>query len=679
MDKLKRYVFEHFESHFIFTILVSVILINFFIYYKIAFLNFYYLPIMLAGYYLGRRAAVLGAFFSILMVWVFVLADLHNYYAHEEKFHMYFHLTVWAGFLILAGWVIGGLKEKLSFTDQLRDELAQEKQLLDITNKRLNDYSNQLETKVSERTQELERSQGNVETLKTRVEDALFSVMDSKVARLMIEGNLRNEKRRISVLFSDLKDFTVYSEQNPPERVINELNAYLGEMEDCITQFYGHIDKYIGDGIMVEFGAPVQYKNHAVLAVLAGLTMQERMKKTHPQWKMRVGIATGVSVLGLLGSKRKSYSCIGNTANLASRLEELCEPGEIYIDHNTYMIVQQFFHVSRIRSVYGKREADKIVEAEIHSLEHLLYQNPNDLEMLFALGQAFFKKRAASAAMEVFQKILKINPDHVEARKAYVEADKKQDEFEKIAIRGKKERVSIYRVVGLKDPLMDRKKIPRYFFDKYASVTATIKLPMELIHASEAVDGTLGHSKTVALLSYALAEKLGLSHKEKEELLIAGYLHDLGKIIIPHEIRGTDRPLSKYEQALVLQHPTESIRMIKQLGYTSEILHNYVKSHHELYDGSGYPDKLKGEQIPLGSRIMSIANEFDLLTSNRAHQEGMNYQSAINELRRKTKAGKYDPQCLAALIQLLNLQTTPPRWLAFPLKAVSRSRHFQNR
>ena len=671
MEKIKRYVFDHFESHFIFTILISIILINFFVYSKIAFLNFYYLPIMLAGYYLGRRTAVLGAFLTVLMVWVFVLADLDNYYhnyAQEEKFHLYFHLTVWAGFLILTGWIIGGLKEKLRFTDKLREELAQEKQLLDISNNRLNDYSSKLETKVSERTQELERSQGNVESLKTRVEDTLFSVMDSKVARLMIEGKLRNEKRRISVLFSDLKDFTVYSEQNPPEEVINELNSYLGEMEDCITQFYGHIDKYIGDGIMVEFGAPIKYKNHAVLAVLAGLTMQERVKQTHAHWKMRVGIATGVSVLGLLGSRRKSYSCIGNTANLASRLEELCEPGEVYIDHNTYMIVQQYFHVSRIRSVYGKREADKIVEAEIQSLENLLNQNPNDVQMLFALGQAFYKKRAASAAMEVFQKLLKINPNHVEAREAYVEAESKQDEYEKIAIRGKKERVSIYRVIGLKDPLMDRNKIPRYFFDKYASVTAHIKLPMQLIHASEAVDGTLGHGKTVGLLSYALAEKLGLSHKEKEELLIAGYLHDLGKIIIPHDIRGIDRPLSKYEQALVYQHPTETIRMLKQLGYTSTILHNYVKSHHEHYDGSGYPDKLKGEQIPLGSRILSIANDFDVLTSNRKNQAGLNYQTAIKELQRKTKAGKYDSQCLAALIQLLNLQTTPPRLLAFPLK-----------
>ena len=165
MEKLKRYVFDHFESHFIFTILISVILINFFVYSKIAFLNFYYLPIMLAGYYLGRRTAVLGAFLTVLMVWVFVLADLDHYYAQEEKFNLYFHLTVWAGFLILAGWIIGGLKEKLRFTDKLREELAQEKQLLDITKNRLNDYSSQLETKVSERTQELERSQVNVESL----------------------------------------------------------------------------------------------------------------------------------------------------------------------------------------------------------------------------------------------------------------------------------------------------------------------------------------------------------------------------------------------------------------------------------------------------------------------------------------------------------------------------------
>ena len=156
--------------------------------------------------------------------------------------------------------------------------------------------------------------------------------------------------------------------------------------------------------------------------------------------------------------------------------------------------------------------------------------------------------------------------------------------------------------------------------------------------------------------------------------MIAGYLHDLGKIIIPHEIRGTQRPLSKYERDLVKQHPVETTRMIQQLGYSSKILHTYVKSHHEHYDGSGYPDRLKGEQIPLGSRILSIANDFDVLTSNRKNQPSMNYQTAVKELQKKTKAGKYDPQCLSALVQLLNLQTTPPpRFFGFQQKTSSRT------
>ena len=114
--------------------------------------------------------------------------------------------------------------------------------------------------------------------------------------------------------------------------------------------------------------------------------------------------------------------------------------------------------------------------------------------------------------------------------------------------------------------------------------------------------------------------------------------------------------------------------MIQQLGYSSKILHTYVKSHHEHYDGSGYPDRLKGEQIPLGSRILSIANDFDVLTSNRKNQPNMNYQTAVKELQKKTKAGKYDPQCISALVQLLNLQTTPPpRFFGFQQKTSSRT------
>lgn len=212
MNQFKDYLFKNFESVFILLILVSVSLVNYFIYSKIAFLNFYYLPIMVAGYYLGKRLAVLGAFLTGLMVWVFVLVDEEKFITQSGSFDLYFNLTVWMCFLILAGWLIGSVSEKFKQeyekSLQLQKDLTQEKERLDISNQQLNEHSAQLETRVAERTEELERSHHTIETLKSKVEEALYSVMDINVARMMIEGKLRNEKRRISILFSDLKDFT---------------------------------------------------------------------------------------------------------------------------------------------------------------------------------------------------------------------------------------------------------------------------------------------------------------------------------------------------------------------------------------------------------------------------------------------------------------------------------------
>ena len=164
-----------------------------------------------------------------------------------------------------------------------------------------------------------------------------------------------------------------------------------------------------------------------------------------------------------------------------------------------------------------------------------------------------------------------------------------------------------------------------------------------------------------------LPGQLSFFHRYRGVLMTAERTHYYHLALKPSYLY--NRKVVSYYVYLVHQHPMETTRMIQQLGYTSEILHNYVKSHHEHYDGSGYPDRLKGEQIPLGARILSIANDFDVLTSNRKNQLGMNYQNAVKELQRKTKAGKYDPQCLAALTQILNMQTIPPRLLAFPVKA----------
>ena len=156
MGIIRDYIFKNFEGIFILLILVSVSLINYFIYSKVAFLNFYFLPIMTAGYFLGKKTAVLGAFFATLMIWVFVLADKENYLVQTGEFDLYFNLIVWGGFLILSGWWVGSLSERfrleLKNNKKLQSDLAREKSLLKISNEELNKHTDQLALQVAERT-----------------------------------------------------------------------------------------------------------------------------------------------------------------------------------------------------------------------------------------------------------------------------------------------------------------------------------------------------------------------------------------------------------------------------------------------------------------------------------------------------------------------------------------------
>jgi len=608
---------------------------------------------MTAGYFLGKKTAVLGAFFATLMIWIFVIADKENYLVQTGEFDLYFNLIVWGGFLILSAWWVGSLSERfrleLKNNKALQGDLAREKALLKISNEELNKHTDQLALQVAERTQELERSHRTIETLKTKVEDTLFSVMDGNVARMMIEGKLRTEKRRISVLFSDLKDFTSYSDTHPPEQVVDELNTYLHEMEKNIIKYFGHIDKYMGDGIMVEFGAPINYQMHSLMAVLAGLNMQSCLKALNTNWEMRIGIATGPSVIGLFGSKRKSYSCIGDTANLASRLENICDPGGVFIDEETYSDVKPYILAVQVNNFSGQRSSDEALESKIKKLEADLAQTPDDLDKLNALGNALFQMKSASAAIDCYQKVLKLDPDNTKAKVGFADANLKREEFEKISIKGKKDRMAVYRVVGVIDNMLNRSKIPESFYNKYNEVASQLNIPDEVILPIESIDGRVGHGKIVANIAYAMADVMELSLEDKDNILIAAFLHDIGNAVIPSELLDNNRKLTPTEYEIFKKHPSESCRLMKQMGYQSESLLEIVASHHERWNGSGYPNGLKGEQIPLGGRILAVADTFDAMTSKRLYAETWEYKSAIREIEKETQLGLYDPRCLEVL------------------------------
>lgn len=136
---------------------------------------------------------------------------------------------------------------------------------------------------------------------------------------------------------------------------------------------------------------------------------------------------------------------------------------------------------------------------------------------------------------------------------------------------------------------------------RFKEVAEQIKVPQDVVLPIEALDGSIGHSRTVAVLSYALAQALGLPEKEKKDLLLAGFLADIGKEIVPHYILNRGGSLSGSELDLIKLHTGEGVRLIKKMGYENEAVHQIVKHGHENFNGRGYPDGLQGEKIPIGS------------------------------------------------------------------------------
>ena len=659
MERLKNYLLHNFEQLFVLLILCATVLVNYYIPQKMAFLNFYFLPIILAGYYLGRRKAVLGAVFCALAISLYVILNPELFEAPHSQLDVLLNLMIWGGFLIISGSVVGSLKEKLdekiSAAQLLNQELEEQKKELRRSNEALQDDSMNLEQKVRERTEELEQSKRAVEALKAKVEEALYATMDASVVKLMIEGRLRNDKRNVSVLFSDLAGFTTYSEEHPPETVIQELNRYLGEMEPILLAFHGHIDKYMGDGIMCEFGAPWDFETYRLLSVLAGIKMQEKIAASKYPWQMRVGIASGFAITGLTGSKRQSYTAIGDVVNLAARLEKACPLSRVVIDRQTCEGVQKFVDVRRLRDLPDRdgNGLDRVREQRLEALHAELAAQPSSPKILFEIGQVHLELDEVHEAFNYLERALQLGPDDNAVKLAYAETGMKLKQMEKISVKGKRNRIEAYEVVGLKDPLKNREKIPEKVYEEYHKVMDLIQVSEDVLLPVEAMDGSIGHGKVVALLSFAVATRLGLTETDKQELLLASYLADIGKQIVPYHLLNRKGRLAAGEFETVKKHALESAKILRSMGYESEPLIQAVLHSHESFDGSGYPDGLAGEKIPIGARILAVMDAFDALTSWRPYREPWERHAAFDEIRRGGAKGIYDPKVVQALGNLL--------------------------
>lgn len=197
----------------------------------------------------------------------------------------------------------------------------------------------------------------------------------------------------------------------------------------------------------------------------------------------------------------------------------------------------------------------------------------------------------------------------------------------------------------------DLKKTNEQLEESLRALDESQNMILTLALALESKDPyTHGHSKRVAEYSLQLARYLGLSEKEQKTLWRAAILHDIGKIGIPDAILNKAGSLTQDEWLVMSSHPERGENICSKLNFAKDIL-PIIRHHHERYDGKGYPDRLRGEDIPYLARIIAIADAVDAITSYRAYRPQRNWSAAIEELR-KGAGSQFDPDLVEVFLEL---------------------------
>ncbi|MFK7909870.1 MAG: adenylate/guanylate cyclase domain-containing protein [Akkermansiaceae bacterium] len=194
------------------------------------------------------------------------------------------------------------------------------------------------------------------------------------VVEQIVSGKLKVEQggelRRTTILFADIRGFTKTTEEKPPQEIVNLLNDYYDMMVEVLFRCRGTLDKFIGDGLMAQFGAPIEIENPETCAVLCALEMQKKLRAFNkarselkqPPVHIGIGIDTGEVVTGMIGSSRAfQYTAIGDTVNTASRLCDIAKPGQIIISQDTMDAIGAKIESDEIGRVRVKGKQDELM------------------------------------------------------------------------------------------------------------------------------------------------------------------------------------------------------------------------------------------------------------------------------------------------------------------------------
>jgi putative nucleotidyltransferase with HDIG domain len=183
----------------------------------------------------------------------------------------------------------------------------------------------------------------------------------------------------------------------------------------------------------------------------------------------------------------------------------------------------------------------------------------------------------------------------------------------------------------------------------------TAMLLGDVVEADDAYTGS--HSRDVVGLTLAVSDRLGLDARDRRNAEFAALLHDVGKVRIPESIINKPGPLDPDERAIIVRHTIVGQEMLERVGGLLADVGQIVRSCHENWDGSGYPDRLAGEEIPLVARIVTACDAFSAMTTTRSYRRALSQNEALRELE-ACAGSQFDPRVVAVLLEVAS---TAPR------------------
>ncbi|MBN2467452.1 MAG: hypothetical protein JXD19_04810 [Deltaproteobacteria bacterium] len=278
---------------------------------------------------------------------------------------------------------INRLKETIAARNKAYEGLEESNLALKNAKAALEDYAQNLAIKVDERTAELRKAQDELRRfnqgleakVKEQVEqlrryNELRRYLSPKLSEIILSSGsalgAEPKRKMMTVVFSDIRNFSSFTESLEPEELFPLMDRYLSEMTDIIYRYDGTLNKIIGDGLLVFFGDPIPIEDHAERAVLMAVEMQKKAALLKNEWLqyghdfgIGIGINTGFMTVGNIGSSiHKDYTVIGNQVNVASRLESQAKAGQVFISERTHSRTKNLVEVEKVGriKVRGIRE-----------------------------------------------------------------------------------------------------------------------------------------------------------------------------------------------------------------------------------------------------------------------------------------------------------------------------------